>query len=90
MTVGAIVSSIGDAARGANSVLAGSQMGAILGAIAGPSGIIIGTVFCAILGRLAAGVRGCALSAQLGESLDRHVLANNLCLLCGHRFKLPA
>jgi hypothetical protein len=21
--------------------------------------------------------------------LDRHVLAHNLCLLCGHRFNLP-
>jgi hypothetical protein len=38
---------------------------------------------------LAGGVGGCALGAQLGESLDRHVLAHNLCLLCGHRFNLP-
>ncbi|WP_429560938.1 hypothetical protein [Pseudomonas laurylsulfatiphila] len=89
MTVGAIVGSIGGAARGTNSALAGSQMGVTLGALAGPSRIIIGTVFSAILGRLAAGVRGCALGAQLGENLDRHVLANNLCLLCGHRFNLP-
>lgn len=89
MTVGAIVGSIGDAARGVNSALAGSQVGATLVALAGPSGIIISTVFCAILGRLAAGVCGCALSAQLGENLGRHVLANNLCLLCGHRFNLP-
>ena len=43
----------------------------------------------AILGGLAGGVGGCALGAQLGESLDRHVLAHNLCLLCGHRFNLP-
>ena len=30
-----------------------------------------------------AGVHSRALGAQLGESLDRHVLAHNLCLLCG-------
>lgn len=89
MTVGAIVGSIGGAARSANPAFAGSQMGATFDAIAGPSGIIIGTVFSAILGRLVAGVRGCALGAQLGENLDRHVLANNLCLVCGHRFNLP-
>jgi hypothetical protein len=35
-------------------------------------------------------VGGCALGAQLGEKLDRHVFANNLCLACSHRFNLPA
>ena len=30
------------------------------------------------------------VKSMLGESLDRHVLAHNLCLLCGHRFNLPA
>jgi hypothetical protein len=30
------------------------------------------------------------LGAQLGDKLDRHVLAHNLCLICGHRFNLPA
>jgi hypothetical protein len=44
----------------------------------------------AILGGLAEGAGGCALGAQLGEKLDRHVLANNLCLACNHRFNLPA
>jgi hypothetical protein len=34
-------------------------------------------------------VGGCALGAQLGEKLDRHVFANNLCLACNHRFNLP-
>jgi hypothetical protein len=24
----------------------------------------------------------------LGDQLDRHVLANNLCIDCGHRFNL--
>jgi hypothetical protein len=33
-------------------------------------------------------VGGCVLGAQLGDQLDRHVLANNLCLDCGHRFNL--
>lgn len=89
MTVGAIAGSIGGAIRGASAALAGRPIGATFGALAGPSGITISTVSSAILGRLAAGVRGCALGAQLGENLDRHVLANNLCLVCGHRFNLP-
>lgn len=49
------------------------------------TGAAIGAV-----GGLAGSVGGCAIGAQLGESLDRHVLAHNLCLLCGHRFNLPA
>ena len=66
------------------------QAGALVGAIAGPVGITLGSVSGAILGGLAGGVGGCGLGAQLGESLDRHVLANNLCLACNHRFNLPA
>ncbi|WP_374382112.1 hypothetical protein [Pseudomonas fluvialis] len=52
--------------------------------------VTLGSVSGAILGGLAGSVGGCAIGAQLGESLDRHVLAHNLCLLCGHRFNLPA
>ena len=62
---------------------------AAVGAIAGPLGITLGSLSGAILGGLAGGVGGCALGAQLGDQLDRHVLANNLCLICGHRFNLP-
>ena len=58
MKIGALVGTVGGAARGASAALAG-------------------------------GVGGCALGAQLGDQLDRHVLANNLCLICGHRFNLP-
>jgi hypothetical protein len=89
MKVGAAIGTVGGAARGVSAALAGGQAGALIGAIAGPVGITLGSVSGAILGGLAGGVGGCALGAQLGESLDRHVLAHNLCLLCGHRFNLP-
>ncbi|MGF6359845.1 hypothetical protein ABH907_001509 [Pseudomonas frederiksbergensis] len=90
MKIGAAVGTVGGAARGASAALAAGQVGASVGAIAGPLGISLGTVSGAILGGLAGGAGGCALGAQLGEKLDRHVLANNLCLACNHRFNLPA
>lgn len=89
MTVGAVVGSIGGAARGASCALADSHIGATLGVFIRPSGLCIDSVSSAILGGLAGGVSGCAIGAQLGEKLDRHVLSNNLCLVCGHRFNLP-
>jgi len=90
MKITAAVGTVGGAARGVSAALAGGQTGAALGAIAGPVGVTIGSVSGAIIGGLVGGVSGCALGAQLGHKLDRHVLANNLCLLCGHRFNLPA
>jgi hypothetical protein len=89
MTVAAVIGSIGGAAQGASSALAGSQIRATLGAFIRPPGISIESVSSAILAGLAGGAGGCTLGAQLGEKLDRHVLANNLCLVCGHRFNLP-
>lgn len=90
MKIGAAIGTAGGAARGVSAALSGRQAGALIGAIAGPVGITLGSVSGAILGGLAGGVGGCALGAQMGESLDRHVLANNLCLACNHRFNLPA
>ena len=86
MKIGAAIGTVGGAARGVSAALAGSQTGALIGAIAGPIGITLGSVSGAILGGLTGGAGGCALGAQLGDTLDRHVLAHNLCLLCGHRF----
>lgn len=90
MKVGATIGTVGGVARGVSAALAGGQASAAIGAIAGPAGITLSSISGAILSGLADGVGGCALGAQLGESLDRHVLAHNLCLLCGHRFNLPA
>lgn len=89
MKAGAAIGAVGGLARGISAALAGGKAGAALGLIAGPVGITLGSVSGAILGGLAGSVGGCAIGAQLGESLDRHVLAHNLCLLCGHRFNLP-
>jgi uncharacterized membrane protein len=54
--------------------------------IAGPAGSLLGAISGAVLGGLAGGVGGCAIGAELGRCLDRHILANNLCLDCGYRF----
>lgn len=90
MKIAAAIGTVGGAARGVSAALAGGQAGATVGAIAGPLGITLGAVSGAILGGLVGGVGGCAMGAQLGDKLDRHVLAHNLCLICGHRFNLPA
>lgn len=87
---GALVGTISGVARGASMALAGSQAGIAVVTLTSPPSIPLATLSNAILGGLAGGVGGCALGAQLGEQLDRHVLANNLCLTCGHRFNLPA
>jgi uncharacterized membrane protein len=89
MKIGAVVGAVGGAAQGVSTALAASQTGTTLDAFSGPFVITIGTVSSAILGGLAGGVGGCIIGAQLGEKLDRHVLANNLCLACGHHFNLP-
>jgi hypothetical protein len=90
MKIAAAIGTVGGAARGVSAALAGGQAGATVGVIAGPLGVTLGAVSGAILGGLVGGAGGCALGAQLGDKLDRHVLAHNLCLICGHRFNLPA
>lgn len=87
--IGAIVGTTGGALRGANSALNGAQLGARIGAIGGPACTILGGLSGAVLGCLIGGVSGCAFGAQLGDKLDRHILSNNLCLICSHRFNLP-
>jgi hypothetical protein len=89
MKITAAVGAVGGVARGISAALAGGQVGTSVGAIAGPISITLGSASRAILGGLAGGMGGCALGAQLGEKLDRHVFANNLCLTCNHRFNLP-
>jgi hypothetical protein len=80
MTVDAIVGSIGGAARRARTVLAHSQ-----GRVASPSEPFSGATLRGLVG----GTNSCPIGAQLGEKLDRHVLTNNLCLVCGHQCYLP-
>lgn len=87
MKIAAAIGMVGGA-RGVSAALAGGQACAVVGAIVGPLGVTLGAVSGAILGGLVVGVGGCALGAQLGNKLDRHVLAHNLCLICRHRFNL--
>lgn len=77
---------IGGAARGASSILTGSQRGATIVNFAGP----ISTVSGAFLGAVAGGMEGSTIGADIGEKLDRYLLMNNICLSCGHRFNLSS
>ena len=90
MKITAAIGAIGGATRGVSAALAGGQTCAFIGTVGGPIGITLGAISGAILGGLIVGVGGCTLGAQLGDKLDRHVFAHNLCLICGHRFNLPA
>ena len=89
-STGAAIGAVGGLARGVSAALAGGKAGAAIGVITGPVGITLGSVSGAILRVLAGGAVDFALGAQLGETLDRHVLTHKLCLLCGQRFTLPA
>ena len=89
MKIAAVLGTVGGAARGVSAAPPPPPPPATVGAIAGPFGVTLCAVSGAILGGLVGGAGGCALGAQLGDKLDRHVLAHNLCLICGHRFNLP-
>lgn len=77
---------IGGAARGASSILTGSQRSTTIVNFAGP----LGTVSGAILGAVTGGMGGSTIGADIGEKLDRYLLLNNICLTCGHRFNLSS
>lgn len=72
--IGAIIGTVGGAARG------------VTGATAGPAGIIAGGMAGAILGGLAGAATGCIAGAKLGEVIDERVLDNYVCLDCGLSF----
>lgn len=84
MKIAAAVGIAGGAARGVSAALADGKARDVT------SLTTIGSISGVILGGLVGGVGGCAFGAQLGDKLDRHVLAHNLCLACEHRFNLPA
>jgi hypothetical protein len=89
MRIGAVLGAVGGAAQGVSAALAATRIVPPVGGTPDPFAITLSAFSSAILGGLAGGVSGCIVGAQLGEKLDRHVLANNLCLTCGHRFNLP-
>lgn len=87
--IAAFVGTVVGATHGVSTALIDSQLGPTAGALISPLGIKLGSLSSAVLGGFVGSVGGCALGAQLGEKLDRYALANNLCLVCGHRFNLP-
>ena len=80
------VGSIAGAAVGVSAALSGAEVGAVLGLIAGPPGAAIGGFAGAILGGLFGASAGCVGGAKVGQTFDRLVLENHLCLDCGHSF----
>ncbi|MDD0841160.1 hypothetical protein [Pseudomonas sp. Gutcm_11s] len=88
MRIAALMGMLGGALRGAGTILLSNSTSAI-SSLTKPPHVNLSALSSAILSGLVGGAGGCAMGAQLGEKLDRHVLANNLCLRCGHRFNQP-
>lgn len=89
MRISAFIGMLGGALRGTGTILLTGPAVSGIG-LAKPNNINLNAISSAILTGLAGAVGGCAMGAQLGEKLDRHVLAHNHCLSCGHRFNQPA
>lgn len=86
LKITATIGMLGGAIGGVSSALAITQLSLRLSGVAIP----LNTISKVILRGLTCGVTGCLGGSQLGNKLDRHVLANNGCLVCGHRFNVPA
>lgn len=89
MRIAALIGMLGGALRGAGTILLSPPTSAT-SSLSKPPHLSLSALSSAILSGLVGGAGGCAMGAQLGEKLDRHVLANNLCLSCGNRFNVPA
>jgi hypothetical protein len=66
--------------------MGGAEVGAVIGVVAGPAGVVAGGMAGAILGGLAGAATGCIACAKLGEVIDERVLDNYGCLDCGLSF----
>lgn len=84
--IGSAVGSIAGAAAGASAALSGAETGVLLGLMVGPAGAAIGGLAGAVLGGLFGASAGCLGGAKVGETFDRTVLENRICLDCGHAF----
>lgn len=90
MRIAAFIGMLGGVLRGAGTILLTSPSASGNSPATPPLNVNLNALSSAILTSLVGAAGGCAMGAQLGEKLDRHVLANNLCLSCGHRFNVPA
>lgn len=88
MRIAAIIGMLGGALRGAGTTLLNDHSASASSLTQHPT-VNLSVLSSAIISSLVGGAGGCAMGAQLGEKLDRHILANNCCLSCGHRFNLP-
>ncbi|KRW58580.1 hypothetical protein [Pseudomonas sp. TTU2014-080ASC] len=88
MQVGAVVGLLGGAMRGAGGVPLIESSSSITSLNKLPTANL-NELSTAVMAGLVGAAGGCTLGAQLGEKLDRHVLAHNTCTSCGHRFNLP-
>lgn len=86
-----IVGAIGTAAgatSAAAAALSGAEFGAATGTLGGPLGVLCGSIAGAIIAGLAGAAAGCATGAALGETIDRKLLDNWRCRVCGHTFSI--
>lgn len=89
MRIAAFIGMLGGALRGAGTILLAGPAISSSG-LPKPPNVNLNALSAAILSSLVGAAGGCAMGAQLSEKLDRHVLAHNHCLSCGHRFNQPA
>lgn len=87
MRIAAFIGMLGGALRGAGTILLTGPTVSD-SSLSKPPNVNLNALSSVILTSLVGAAGGCAMGAQLGEKLDRHVLANNFCLNCSHRFNV--
>lgn len=83
---GGLIGTVGGTVGGAASSLTGVEIGMTVGVVAGPPGMVVGGFLGALMGALFGGTACGLAGAQLGELVDRRILDNHRCLVCGHCF----
>lgn len=86
--LGIIAGTLYGAARGISAAITTHRVSSEPPQIS-PLSISLGSMSGAVLGGLVGAISGCTFGAHLGEQLDRHALANNICLTCGAHFNVP-
>ena len=89
-TVGAVAGGVSWYLTAAGGASAGAEAGALVGLAGGPPGVAIlataGAIIGGILAALSSSAVGATAGALVGKQIDSHILKNNHCLDCFHRF----
>ena len=83
---GGTIGTIAGAIAGRTSLIGGAELGATVGLMSGPFGIVIGGFAGALMGVLVGGATGCTVGSKLGTVIDDRILDNFQCLDCKYTF----